>query len=119
MEQANFEKLRIYQKALELVDLVYKATKAFPKQEIYGLTSQLTRAAVSIPLNIAEGQGRWSSAENKNFPLIARGSLYEILAVTEIAFRRDYLQKDQKQQIRQEAFSLIRQVNGLIRYLKG
>lgn len=74
--KANFEDLRIYQAALEIVDLIYRRTKPFPKEELYGMTSQLRRAATSIPLNIAEGQGRSSPAENKQFLLIARGSIY-------------------------------------------
>ena len=64
MEQANFEKLRVYQQSLLFVDQIYGITKKFPREEIYSLTQQLQRAAISVPLNIAEGQGRSSKAEN-------------------------------------------------------
>ena len=91
----------------------------FPSEERYGLTSQLRRAAISVPLNIAEGQGRGSQAENKQFVLIARGSLYEILAILEIAHHRSFLTDQARQRLRTEVFSLLRQLNMLLRYLKA
>lgn len=118
MEYANFENLRIYQQSMELVDMIYEITGKFPKEEQYGLISQMRRAAISVPLNIAEGQGRGSLAENKHFLLIARGSLYEILATLEISFRRKFISEQEKQLIRKEIFSLLRQINNLIKYLK-
>ena len=116
--RVNFEKLRVYQQALNLVDLIYKMTKEFPKSELYGLTSQLRRAAISIPLNIAEGQGRLSKAENKNFLLIARGSGYEVIALLEIAYRQKLITKNQKIALRKETLSIVRQLSSLINYLK-
>lgn len=117
-EQANFEKLRVYQQALDLTEVVYRLTRKFPREELFGVTSQLNRAVVSVPLNIAEGQGRWTRAENKNFLIIARGSLYEILAIVEVASRQKYISVEDKITTRQRVFSLIRQINQFISYLK-
>ena len=80
-----------WQKAMELVVCVYKLSKNFPKEELYGLTSQLRRAAVSIPANIAEGQGRRSKTEFRQFPGNARGSLLEPDTHLELALRLSYL----------------------------
>ena len=117
-EKANFENMRVYQQSLKLVSLIYKVTRGFPKEEAYGLTSQIRRAAVSVCLNIAEGQGRRSTLENKQFSQIAKGSLHEVLAVLEIAHQERYLSNQEKTQIRAEVFSLIRQIQNLINYLK-
>ncbi|WP_281950384.1 four helix bundle protein [Nitrosophilus kaiyonis] len=75
---ARYEKLIIWQKAVELVKYIYKITESFPKNELFGLTSQIRRAAISIPSNIAEGTGRISKKEFINFLHIALGSLYEV-----------------------------------------
>ncbi|HZG51052.1 MAG TPA: four helix bundle protein [Pyrinomonadaceae bacterium] len=80
-----------WQKAMKLVVAVYKLSKNFPKEELYGLTSQLRRAAVSIPANIAEGQGRRSKTEFKQFLGHARGSLLEPDTHLELALRLEYL----------------------------
>jgi four helix bundle protein len=74
----SYADLKVWQKAIDLVTDVYKHTKLFPKEEIYGLTSQIRRAAVSIPCNIAEGQGRLTRGEFKQFLGHARGSLPEL-----------------------------------------
>ena len=119
MEKAKFEDLRVYKLGLDLAKMIYKVTKEFPKEDIYGLTSQMRRATVSVPLNIAEGQGRGSLLENKQFLLIARGSLHEVLATLEIAEQEQYLSTQKKIQIRTEIFHLLRQLNSLIKYLKS
>lgn len=74
----NIKELKIWNKAIELATDVYSVTKNFPKEEVYGLTSQLRRAAVSIPSNISEGAGRNSNNEFKHFLSIANGSCYEL-----------------------------------------
>ena len=114
----SFRDLIVYKKAFELQQDIFRLTKRFPKEELYGLTTQARRAAVSTPLNIAEGQSRKSLAENRNFLLIARGSLYEILAILEIVGRMKYMANQQKQTLRKEVFSLLRQINSLIKYLR-
>ena len=74
----NFKELKIWNKAMDLVTEVYKATLNFPSDEKYGLTSQMRRCAVSIPSNIAEGAGRNTNGEFRQFLGIANGSCYEL-----------------------------------------
>ncbi len=83
--------LKVWQKAIDLVADVYRHTKSFPKEEIYGLTSQIRRSAVSIPCNIAEGQGRLTKGEFKQFQGHARGSLLELQTQITIAKRLEFL----------------------------
>ncbi|MFA5076629.1 MAG: four helix bundle protein [Patescibacteria group bacterium] len=78
MTAKSYRDLIIWQKGLELVLALYELTKSFPKEELFGLTTQLRRAAVSIPSNIAEGYGRRSNGDFRRFLLIARGSLFEL-----------------------------------------
>ncbi|HEX4758044.1 MAG TPA: four helix bundle protein [Terracidiphilus sp.] len=77
MAQA-FQDLTVWQRAMELTEAIYGLTKTFPKDEIYGLTSQLRRASVSIASNIAEGRGRGTDRDFKQFLNIAQGSTYEV-----------------------------------------
>ena len=74
----TFKDLVVWQKSIDLAKSIYMMTEKFPKSEIYGLTNQLRRAAVSVPSNIAEGQARFSNAEFKHFLRNAKGSLAEI-----------------------------------------
>ena len=74
----DFKDLTVWQRAMELAETVYGLTKSFPMDELYGLTSQLRRASVSIASNIAEGRGRGSDGEFKHFLNIAQGSTYEV-----------------------------------------
>jgi four helix bundle protein len=74
----NLKELKIWNKALDLTVEIYKATEKFPKEETYGLTSQIRRAAVSVPSNISEGAGRNAKGELKQFLGIANGSAYEV-----------------------------------------
>jgi four helix bundle protein len=83
----SFRDLQIWQKSMELAVAVYRITQSFPREEMYGLTSQLRRCAISIPSNIAEGQGRSSEREFLHFLSIARGSDCELQTQLEIARR--------------------------------
>jgi four helix bundle protein len=74
----NYEKLTVWQKSMELAELIYKVTKNFPKEEIYGIVSQMRRAAVSIPSNIAEGSRRNTEVQFKQFLQISYGSAAEL-----------------------------------------
>ncbi|MBI5934372.1 MAG: four helix bundle protein [Chloroflexi bacterium] len=74
----SYRELKVWQKGIELVKLVYGLTQGFPKSEIYGLASQMQRAAVSVPSNIAEGQGRQHTGEFRQFLYIALGSAAEL-----------------------------------------
>ncbi len=81
----SFRDLQVWQRAMQLTIAIYRLTKEFPREEIYGLTSQIRRSAVSIPSNIAEGQGRSSVGEFRQFLGIARGSNCEVQTQLEIA----------------------------------
>jgi four helix bundle protein len=76
--KAHYKDLLVWQKAIALVTQVYVETKGFPREETYGLTSQIRRSAISIPSNIAEGQARLTPGEFRHFLGIARGSLAEL-----------------------------------------
>ncbi len=78
MQLKHYQQLIVWQKAIALVTEVYRVSSKFPRDEIYGLTSQVRRAAVSVPSNIAEGQGRATKGEFIQFLCHARGSLYEL-----------------------------------------
>jgi four helix bundle protein len=81
----SFRDLAVWQRAMQLTVAIYKLTQGFPREEIYGLTSQIRRSAVSIPSNIAEGQGRSTAGEFRQFLGIARGSTCEVQTQLEIA----------------------------------
>lgn len=91
-DDAAYTELIVWQKAMELVDWVYKAMGAFPRDERFRLCDQLSRAVVSIPSNIAEGNGRGTRSDYAHFLTIARGSLYETMTQLEIAKRQGYLE---------------------------
>ncbi len=90
----NFRKLKIYQKAIDFTVELYKLTKSFPKDELFGLTSQIRRAVTSISLNIAEGSGNKSNKEFKRFLEISLRSTYEVMACLEVALRLGYCKKE-------------------------
>lgn len=110
-------KLVVWQKSHELVLIIYEITKNFPKEELLGLTSQIRRAAVSIPSNIVEGKARGSAKDYKRFLLIARGSLEELKY--QLLLAKDLIYMDEKKYI--EILKLSKDVgrllNGLIRSL--
>jgi four helix bundle protein len=81
----SFRDLAVWQRAMQLTVAIYKLTQGFPREELYGLTSQIRRSAVSIPSNIAEGQGRASTGEFRQFLGIARGSTCEVQTQLELA----------------------------------
>ena len=114
----NYRELIVWQKAMNLVELVYQATKQFPKEELYGLTSQVRRSAVSIPSNIAEGQARKSTAEFLNFLSIANGSRAEMETQILLAQRLNYATNDTAQKILDLSLEVNRLLNGLMNSLK-
>ena len=83
----GYRDLIVWQKAMGLVVLLYRATKSFPADERFGLTGQIRRAAISVPANIAEGHGRATRGEYANHLSVARGSLKEVETLSEIAYR--------------------------------
>ena len=96
MAVQHYRELIVWQKAMILVEAVYRATNDFPKTEIYGLTSQIRRAAVSIPSNIAEGQGRSTTRDFLHFLSVAQGSLMEVETQITIAKRLGYIEKQSR-----------------------
>jgi four helix bundle protein len=90
----SYRDLIVWQKSMRLVTDVYVAFKSFPAEEIYSLTSQLRRCAISIPSNIAEGYGRHSTGDYKRFLQIAVGSIFELQTQLEIAANLKYLASD-------------------------
>lgn len=112
------ENLRVWQSAYALTLLLYRIAAQFPNTERFGLMTQLRRAAVSIPSNIAEGQGRRSVKQNIHFLGIARGSLLELQ--TQIALAQDlgYMQAEEFQRLDEAGESLARQLNALIAALE-
>jgi four helix bundle protein len=86
----SYRDLVVWQRAMRLTVAIYKLTSDFPKEELYGLTSQIRRSAMSIPSNIAEGQGRCSSGEFRQFLGIARGSNCEVQTQLELARALDF-----------------------------
>jgi four helix bundle protein len=103
---------------MRLVTEIYEATRAFPRYELYGLTNQLRRAAVSVPSNIAEGQARFSRKEFHYFLSLARGSLVEIETQLIIAENLGYLLTEQSQSLLAKAAELGRILNGLLASIK-
>jgi len=100
MEQDRWEKLEVWKISDELALNVYKITKDFPKEEIYGITSQLRRAALSIPTNIVEGYSRKGDKELSRFVNISLGSLAETKYLLYFSYRLDYLRPEEYKNLR-------------------
>jgi four helix bundle protein len=118
MVVVNYTDLIVWQKGMDFVEAVYKRTSQFPREDIYGLTSQLRRAAVSIPANIAEGQGRRSSRDFRRFLAIAYGSLREAETHILIAERLNYLAASEKKSLMAVTAEIGRLLNGLSNSLR-
>ena len=95
MEIQDFKDLIVWHKAMDLTAEIYRLTKKLPKDELYGLTNQLRRAAVSIPSNIAEGNGRFSQREYARFLSVARGSKSEVETQLLLCVKLDYLEQSE------------------------
>ena len=108
-----------WQKAMDLVVEAYKVSRDFPKEELYGLTSQMRRAAVSVPANIAEGQGRRLGGEFAHFLGNARGSLLELDTHLEISLRLGYIEQKRYQPVQAQIQEVGRILNGLLRSIEG
>ncbi len=114
MKVTHYRDLIAWQKSIDLVAAVYQETKAFPKEELYGLVSQMRRAAVSVPSNIAEGQGRHSTNEFRHFLGNAQGSLYEMETQVVISRRLGYLSSKSEEALLGSAGEVGRILNGLV-----
>jgi four helix bundle protein len=109
----SYKDLEVWQKAMDLVVMCYQATRDFPKAEVYGLASQLQRAAVSIPANIAEGRERKYSKEFVQHLSIAYSSLAELETHIQIAQRLDYIGSDKANRLLEITAEIGRMLNGL------
>lgn len=111
--------LNVWQRSRRLIRKIYEVTKDFPKDEIFGLTNQMRRAAVSVPSNIAEGCGRHHVNDSVQLFFIARGSLYELETQVYIAFDQKCLQEQVTHAIVEEITACKRMLNGFINYYKS
>ena len=118
MAVKSYQELETWQVGMKLVSEVYRVTKEFPKEELYGLTNQLRRAVVSVPSNIAEGQGRDSTKEFLHHLSIARGSLYETETQLLIAKQLEYIQQSDADSVAAVIASVGRLINALARSLQ-
>jgi len=113
----KFKDLRIWQKGIEIVSDIYILTKKFPKEELYGLTSQIRRSAVSIPSNIAEGFRRYHNKEYKQFLYIALGSCAELETQIAIARMLKYITEEKETELIEKLDHLCRMTTNLIKRL--
>jgi four helix bundle protein len=113
----NFTDLRAWQEAHRCVLQVYRATRQFPKEERYCLTNQMRRAAISITSNIAEGFGRRTAADKRQFYYVASGSVTELQSQLLVARDLEYLHADECSSILEQTIKTHRQINGLISYV--
>jgi four helix bundle protein len=109
----NYERLDVWQRAIDFAELVYSVTRRFPADERFGLTSQMPRAAVSVSSNIAEGSSRISRQEFARFLEIAAGSVFETTSQTAIASRQGFLAEADQQRLYAAAEELGRMLSGL------
>jgi four helix bundle protein len=119
MEVKSYRDLSVWQKAMDIVVDCYRLTERFPKAEVYGLSSQLQRAAVSVPANIAEGHGRQHLAEYVQHLSIAYGSLMEVETHIQIAARLGYIDLQTSDSMIDRMSEIGRMLNGLMRSLRG
>src|SRR5579864_4172153 len=119
MTQSSYKDLIAWKKGMELAATIYDVTDGFPAQETYGLVSQLRRAAVSIPSNIAEGKAHYSNRDFVRFLRHARGSLAEIETQVLIAHQRRFLLADVTTKLTQQLDELGRILSGLINSLQA
>jgi four helix bundle protein len=114
----TYKDLEAWQCAMALVLEVYRSTANFPREERFGLTSQLRRAAVSVASNVGEGKGRFSDRELSQFLAVARGSVFEIETQVAIAFDLGFLSESQTQKLSKRCGEVGRLLNGLIRSVR-
>ena len=110
--------LRVWQQSIDLVTSVYKLTKAFPKDEFFGLVSQMRRAAISVPSNIAEGYARGSDKEKLHFLRISSGSISEIETQLTLSLNLEYIGQETYEIMSNQITSIWKQLNALITSVK-
>jgi four helix bundle protein len=118
-ENKSYTQLEVWKIARELVKDIYIMSQDFPKEEIFALTNQIRRAAISVPSNIAEGIGRNSDKETVQFLYIAKGSLYEIETQVFLAYDLKYIDENKTKIIQDKIEKCRRLLYGLINYYKS
>lgn len=111
----SYRDLLVWQKSMQLVTQVYRKTKLLPKEELYGLVTQMRKSAVSIPGNIAEGYGRNSTNDYLRFLQITNGSLYELQTQFEICLNLEYLKEEDFKSIHEQSREIERMLSSLIK----
>jgi four helix bundle protein len=117
MSKQSYRDLVAWQRAMDLVDDIYTCVRGFPSDELFGLTTQMRRAATSIPNNIAEGHGRFSFRDFRQFLRKARGSALELETEIMIAKRQGFISAETESALLEKAGLVGRLINGLIRHL--
>jgi len=110
-----FEKLEVYQRAVDLAEKIAALTETFPAKGYYHLIDQIRRASLSISLNIAEGNGRWHAKERKNFFWIARGSVFECVPVLKLCRREKLITEEKHTELKAELEVLSKMLTALIK----
>ncbi len=113
-----FENLDVYQKAVDFIDQITSLTEQFPRG-YYFLTNQLNRAALSIATNLAEGNGRFTKADRKNFFIIARGSAQECIPLLELSKRKQLIPESTIAKLRNQLETIAKMISGLIKGLEN
>lgn len=114
----DFESLELYKKSLDYIDFVYDITNTFPKEELFGLSDQIKRAANSISLNIGEGYGE-SVLLGLRYMRIVRGSIRECVVCSTVGFRRNWITHENYQLSRERLTELSKLAAGYVKYLKS
>ena len=114
----DYKKLKVFHVADELVVRIYEATRSFPSDERFGLTSQIRRAAVSVPANIVEGAARHTDKDFANFLSIAYGSLAEVRYYIDLANRLGFLERSAAEPLAAQADEASRMLNGLMKSVR-
>jgi four helix bundle protein len=117
MSESIYERLDAWKKAMRLATATYAATQSFPRHELYGLTAQMRRAAISVPSNIAEGRGRDTKRDFRQFVIRARASAFELRTQITIAESLNYFSREEGKQLIEQSDDVLLVINGLIRHL--
>lgn len=119
MKIKNYQELNIWKRSVEIVIEIYNTSKNFPKEELYGLTSQIRRASVSIPSNIAEGFNRYHNKEFRQFLYISLGSCAEVETQLFIAQRLNYVDQEKASKLIKELGEIGKMINNLIKKINN
>jgi four helix bundle protein len=114
----SFRDLQVWQRAIQLSVAIYRLTKDFPREEVYGLTSQIRRAAVSVPSNIAEGHGRLGTGEHRQFLGISRGSNFELQTQLEVPRALGFGDSKLIDEAEDLSFEVVKMISGILNAIK-